>query len=70
MVIGVVSLDPNWVQAGFVDVDLADVGMAPGEVFTVRDTLTDAMYLWQAGRNFVSLDPAGMPAHLLVLERT
>jgi starch synthase (maltosyl-transferring) len=69
VVIGVVNLDPDWVQSGFVDVDLTDVGIAGGEMFAVRDALTDEIYLWQAGRNFVRLDPARVPAHLLALER-
>jgi len=69
VVIGVVNLDPDWVQSGFVDVELTDVGIASGESFAVRDVLTDERYRWRAGPNFVRLDPAGIPAHLLALER-
>jgi starch synthase (maltosyl-transferring) len=69
LVIGVVNLDPDWVQAGFVDLDLGALGIEHGARFTVRDTLTDETYLWQSGRNFVRLDPSGIPAHLLVLEQ-
>jgi starch synthase (maltosyl-transferring) len=69
VVIGVVNLDPDWAQSGFVDVDLSAVGIAPGETFGLHDALTNESYLWQAGRNFVRLDPAGVPAHLLVLEQ-
>jgi starch synthase (maltosyl-transferring) len=68
VVIGVVNLDPDWTQSGFVDVDLGDVGIARGETFGLRDALTNETYRWQAGPNFVSLDPAALPAHLLVLE--
>jgi starch synthase (maltosyl-transferring) len=68
VVIGVVNLDPYWAQSGFVEVDLGDVGIMPGETFGVHDVLTNETYIWQAGRNFVSLDPAGVPAHLLELE--
>jgi starch synthase (maltosyl-transferring) len=69
VVIGVVNLDPHWMQSGFVHVDLTDVGIGQGETFGVHDVLTKKSYLWQAGRNFVSLDPARVPAHVLVLER-
>jgi starch synthase (maltosyl-transferring) len=69
IVIGVVNLDPGWVQMGFVEVDLADLGIAQGETFDARDVLTGANYRWQAGRNFVRLEPDAVPAHLLVLER-
>jgi len=69
IVIGIVNLDPEWVQSGFVDVDLTELGVGPGETFRARDLLGEEAYLWQTGRNFVKLDPAGVPAHLLVLER-
>jgi len=69
VVIGVVNLDPRAVQAGFVEVDLTDLGIAEGEPFEVHDALTDAVYRWQGGRNFVRLDPEGVPAHLLAVVR-
>jgi starch synthase (maltosyl-transferring) len=69
IVIGVVNLDSAWVQSGFVEVDLSDLGVGSGETFRVRDLLGEEAYLWQTGRNFVKLDPAGVPAHLLALER-
>ncbi|MGH9172677.1 MAG: maltotransferase domain-containing protein [Acidimicrobiales bacterium] len=69
VVIGVVNLDPQWTQSGYVDVELTDVGIAPGEVIAVHDVLSGSRFNWQAGRNFVLLDPDALPAHLLVLER-
>jgi len=69
VVIGVVSLDPTWVQAGFLELDTAALGRGPGTTIRVHDVLNDETYLWQSGRNFVRLDPSGIPAHLLVLER-
>ncbi len=67
--IGVVNLDPKWAQSGFVELDLTEVGIGRGETLRVRDMLGEEAYLWQAGRNFVKLDPAGVPAHLLSVER-
>jgi starch synthase (maltosyl-transferring) len=69
LVVGVVNLDPDWAQAGFVELDLGEVGIAGGTPFPVRDLLTDSVYVWQTGRNYVQLDPAHVPAHLLALER-
>jgi starch synthase (maltosyl-transferring) len=69
LVIGVVSLDPQWVQSGFVELDPTALGLAAGSSVPVRDVLSDTTYLWQVGRNFVRLDPAVISAHLLVLER-
>jgi starch synthase (maltosyl-transferring) len=67
-VIGVVNLDPQWTQTGFVELDLSDLGLALGEVVAVHDLLTGAAFKWQTGRNFVLLDPKGLPAHLLAVE--
>lgn len=68
LVIGVVNLDPNWVQSGFVELDLGDYGVEKNTSVSVRDVLADESYFWQSGRNFVRLDPAGVPAHLLVAD--
>jgi starch synthase (maltosyl-transferring) len=35
----------------------------------VHDLITDARYLWQGARNYVSLDPQRVPAHVLRLRR-
>ncbi|MDA8264959.1 MAG: DUF3416 domain-containing protein [Actinomycetota bacterium] len=69
VVIGVVNLDPHWVQSGFVALDLTALGLGAGSSVPLRDILSDTSYVWQAGRNYVRLDPAVIPAHLLVLER-
>ena len=42
---------------------------AATQPFQVHDLLTDARYLWQGARNFVSLDPQRVPAHVLRLRR-
>jgi starch synthase (maltosyl-transferring) len=70
VVLGVVNLDPRNAQMGVVEAALGDLGFAEGESFAVHDVLTGATYRWQSGPNFVQLDPAGIPAHLLVLERS
>ncbi|HLI44728.1 MAG TPA: maltotransferase domain-containing protein [Acidimicrobiales bacterium] len=66
--IGVVNLDPRWTQSGFVHLDPQALGMAPGERFRVHDVLSGERYLWEAGDAFVKLDPAAIPAHLLLVE--
>ncbi len=59
----VVNLDPDNVQAGVTTLDLTelDLGTAP---FQVEDLLAGATYTWQGPHNYVSLDPARMPAHV------
>ena len=65
VVIGVVNLDWQWAQSGFVELDLSDFGILEGDAFEVHDVLTEETFVWRGGRNFVKLDPRAMPAHLL-----
>jgi starch synthase (maltosyl-transferring) len=60
----VVSLDPHHVQAGWLDLDLAALGIAQERTFQAHDLLTDARYLWRSARNYVALDPRHSPAHI------
>jgi starch synthase (maltosyl-transferring) len=65
----VVNLDPHHVQAGWLDLPLPALGIEADGPFQVHDLLTDARYLWNGPRNFVRLDPASSPAHILRLRR-
>jgi starch synthase (maltosyl-transferring) len=60
----VVNLDPSLVQAGWVDVDLDALGIAPDVTFEVYDLLADHSYIWRGSRNYVALRPAEAPAHV------
>jgi starch synthase (maltosyl-transferring) len=60
----VVNLDPVYVQSGFVNLDLAALGLPPDAVFDVEDLLADHTYRWQGPRNYVELRPAEIPAHV------
>ncbi|MGC2759662.1 alpha-1,4-glucan--maltose-1-phosphate maltosyltransferase [Candidatus Binatus sp.] len=44
------------------------VGVAPGRSYRVTDLLTGAKYVW-SDRNYVRLDPAVEPAHILRVEQ-
>jgi starch synthase (maltosyl-transferring) len=68
-VIAVVNLDPSHPQHGHVELDLADLGLAPERPFEVEDLLSGAKFLWQGSRSFVELAPDKLPAHLLRLHR-
>jgi starch synthase (maltosyl-transferring) len=67
-VLCVVNLDPRWTQSGFVDLDLAALGLPPKAPFNVEDLLDGASYRWAGSRNFVALDPSRSPAHVFVVE--
>jgi starch synthase (maltosyl-transferring) len=53
----VVNLDPHHRHGGWVDVDLARLGLRPDVPFEVQDLLTDARYVWHGRRNYVELTP-------------
>ncbi|TAK46451.1 MAG: alpha-1,4-glucan--maltose-1-phosphate maltosyltransferase [Betaproteobacteria bacterium] len=63
-VVALVSLDPHHVHSGWVELDLAALGIAPDAPFQMHDLLSGARYLWQGARNFVQLDPQRVPAHV------
>lgn len=69
MVLIVVNLDPHHAHTGWVDLDLAALGLAADQPYQVHDLLTDERYLWQGGRNYVALDPATVPAHVFSVRR-
>jgi starch synthase (maltosyl-transferring) len=65
----VVNLDPHHVQAGWLTLDPAALGVDAARPFQVHDLLTDARFLWSGPRNFVELDPTRAPAHVFLLRR-
>ncbi len=69
VVLVVVNLDVRNQQAGFLNLDLGALGIAPDEAFQVHDELGDGRYLWQGSRNFVELNPHTMPAHIFRVRR-
>ena len=69
VVLAVANLDPRHKHAGWVDLDLAELGVRPGETFQVHDVFSDARYLWTGARNFVELDPTLFPVSLFVVRR-
>jgi starch synthase (maltosyl-transferring) len=68
-IIAVVNLDPNYVQSGWLTLDTRTLGLDDTQPFQVHDLLSDARFLWRGARNFVSLDPAVGPAHILRVRR-
>jgi starch synthase (maltosyl-transferring) len=66
-VLTVVNLDPEHPQAGWVDVNLEALGIAPDTDYVVHDLLGQQRYTWRNGRNYVMLDPHHAPAHVFVV---
>jgi starch synthase (maltosyl-transferring) len=65
----VVNLDPVHTQSGWTALDLAALGLEWDSEFEVHDLLTDTRYSWQGANNFVQLDPATVPAHVLAVRQ-
>ncbi len=68
-VLVVVNLDPRHTQSGWIELDLAALGLEPDEAFQAHDLLTDTRYLWKGPRSYVELDPDELPAHVMVIRR-
>jgi starch synthase (maltosyl-transferring) len=69
VVLTVANMDTANVRAGWLELDLGALGVAPGESFQVHDVLSDARHLWSGARAYVSLDPRVCPAAVYVVRR-
>ncbi|MCW5631767.1 MAG: alpha-1,4-glucan--maltose-1-phosphate maltosyltransferase [Rubrivivax sp.] len=67
VVVCVVNLDPHHVQSGWLQLDLAALGLEVNQAFQMHDLLSGQHFLWQGPRNYVSLDPQRSPAHVMQL---
>jgi starch synthase (maltosyl-transferring) len=64
VIVVAVNLDPHHTQSGWVDLPLTELGLDPAKPFQMHDLLTEARYLWNGPRNYLSLNPASVPAHI------
>jgi starch synthase (maltosyl-transferring) len=64
VVITVVNLDPHHTQEGLA---IIGTGLGLPPAFTVCDLLTDELFHWRLGRNYVRLDPGYRQAHVLAV---
>ncbi|HUQ17080.1 MAG TPA: alpha-1,4-glucan--maltose-1-phosphate maltosyltransferase, partial [Candidatus Saccharimonadales bacterium] len=65
----IANTDPGRVGEGLVNVQTDRIGLPPGESYQVTDLLTGRRHRWQAGRNYVRLDPASAVAHVFQVEQ-
>jgi len=65
----VVNLNPRYTHAGWVEVDLDELGLVRGRSYQMHDLLTDARYLWDGPRNYLELNPHSVPAHIFRVRR-
>jgi starch synthase (maltosyl-transferring) len=69
VVLMAVNLDPHHTQAGWVELDTAELGLASAETYQVHDLISGARYLWSGTRNYVELDPRVSTAHVFRVRR-
>ena len=69
-VLVVVNLNPGEAREGNVAFDLGSLGLTDGVPFEVRDELDGVTYTWGGPSNYVRLDPAVRPAHVLSVVRS
>ncbi len=65
----VINLDPNYIQSGWVDLPIEELGIDPRLPYQIHDLVSDVRYMWNGVRNYVELNPAVMPIHIFRIQR-
>ena len=63
------NLDPRYAQSGWLDLPLSTLGLPADRPYQVQDLLTGSIFAWSGPRNYIRLDPAVLPAHVLALRQ-
>jgi starch synthase (maltosyl-transferring) len=63
-IVCVVNLSPHHAHGGWVELDLAALGIESDRPYQMHDLLSGARYMWTGPRNFVQLDPQRSPVHV------
>ena len=69
IIIVVVNLDPRHAQGGLLELPLHDFAIAQDHPYAAEDLLTGDKFTWNGEKNFIQLDPAQSPAHIIRLTR-
>jgi starch synthase (maltosyl-transferring) len=69
VLIVVVALSPHHAASGTLEVPLEEFGIDPEHPYQVHDLLGGARFLWNGPRNYVSIDPGSVPAHVFRVRR-
>ncbi len=69
IVLVVVNLDPHHKQGGWLQVPLNELSIDASKPYLVHDLLIGDKYIWQGERNYVELDPAKSPAHIIEIHK-
>ena len=69
VVVVVVNLDPHNTHAGWIELDLAALGLEAERTYQVHDLLSNARHAWHGPRNYVQINPQTVPAHIFRIRR-
>jgi len=69
IILVVVNLDPHHTQSGWIDLDIAALGIKPDDSYQVHDLLGESRYLWNGAHNYVELNPHVVPAHIFLVRK-
>ena len=69
LVLMVMNLDYTNTQSGFVDLPLERFGIPDGVRYQVHELLIGEQYTWFGRQNYVELNPAKVPGHILELRQ-
>jgi starch synthase (maltosyl-transferring) len=69
IVIVLCNLDPFHKQTGWINLDLALLGLDVRQTFQAHDLLSDGRFLWRGPRNYFELTPESLPAHVMKVRK-
>jgi starch synthase (maltosyl-transferring) len=69
VILVIVNIDPYRVQSGFLELSLDLLKIDENVPYQAHDLVTGARYIWTGRRNYIELNPASLPAHILRLRR-
>ena len=70
VILVIVNVDPRNKQAGRVKVPLAELGLPAEGFYAIEDLFNNNAFTWAGDWNYVELDPAVTPAHILRVRKT
>jgi starch synthase (maltosyl-transferring) len=65
VIVTIVNLDFRYRQSGWVNLPIEEFGLDAQRPFEVYDFLSEQRFQWRGSRNYVELNPAQIPAHVL-----
>lgn len=69
LIVTVVNLDAHYTQAGHVTLPLDELEIPFDRAYEAEDLLSGERHLWHGPRNYVELNPAALPGHILKIHR-